>query len=256
MADQEPTTTSQSEAPQGETTAPTEGDKAKPQPSEIDQLKERLAAAEARADAARKDSEGAQAYLQNLLGTLRTAAERPSSSEAEPPRDLRERITEDPEGVLDEHFRTRMGPLYNAYLQNQDLQNRELARERIYRDDNLKDENGVSFWDKYEREIDSFMTGMPAEVKARPGAYERALKFVLAQHLDEVVDSRAAKLARVREARERGAFTEGPTGAAPRGKQPETLSPLEKEVAKGLGMTEQQFLDAKRMDQFGGTGGT
>ena len=212
----------------------------------------------ARLDAvnARRESEGAQAYLQNLLGTMRTAAEAGNRGAAPvDERTLAEKLSENPEGVLDEHFRARMGPIVNAYLQNQDLQNRELAKERMLRDDSLKDAEGVSFWTKYEKEVDQFMAGMPAEIRARPGTYERALKFVMAEHIDEVADAKAARIAKQREARERGAFVEGPTGAAPRTRQPEGLTSLEKEIAKGLGMTEKAFLDAKKVDQFGNTGG-
>src|SRR5215831_5566288 len=176
------------------------------QPEEsVESLRARVANAERERDGARRESEGAQAYLQNLLGTLRTAAERPGGAPVEE-RSLAERLAENPEGVLDEHFKQRMGPIYNAYLENQDLQNRELARERILRDDKLQDADGTSFWNKYEKEINDFMAGMPLEVRARPGAYERALKFVMAEHIEEVSDAKAARIAKQREARERGAF--------------------------------------------------
>ena len=205
---------------------------------------------------AKRESEGAQAYLQMLLGTLQTAAQTRTSADApQDQRTLAERLAENPDVVLDEHFRSRMGPIYQAYLDNQNLQNRELAAERLRRDDKYQDAEGQSYWDKYQREINEFMQGMPPEVKARPGAYERALKFVLADKLDEVSDDKARKMAKKREAMERGAFVEGSSGAATRTKTPDVLTSLEKEIAKGLGMKEEDFLKAKKMDQFGNSGG-
>lgn len=219
------------------------------------ELAAQLAQARQEAAAAQREKEGTQAYLQNLLNTLNVAAASRGNTEgAEQARSLAEKLAENPELALDEHFRSRMGPIYNTYLQNAEMTNRELARERLSRDENLKDADGKSFWDKYEKEVDDFMKSMPPEVKARPGAYERALKFVMADHLDEVTEARAARISKQREARERGAFVEGPGGAAPKSRSPEGLTQLEKEVAKGLGMSEAQFLEAKKVDQFGNTG--
>ena len=207
-----------------------------------------VAALRAERDKYRKDAEGAAAYLQQMLGTLQSAAAQRDSAAAKPADDrpLAERIAEDPEGVLDEHFRSRMGPLYNAYLQNQDGLNRQLDFERIAREP-----ADAEMLTKYEKEVDDFMRDMPLEVRARPGSYARAFKFVLANHLDEVADMRADRKAKEREARERGAFVEGPSGAVPRTRQPEGLSDLEKQVAKGLGIPEDEYRTWKTKSQFG-----
>ena len=62
---------------------------------------------------------------------------------------------------------------------------------------------------------------------------------------------RADRKAKEREARERGAFVEGPSGAVPRTRQPEGLSDLEKQVAKGLGIPEDEYRTWKTKSQFG-----
>ena len=215
----------------------TDGDK---QPNKVT---ERLAALELENKTLRdqnekigKDAAGTQAYVQQLVSSLQTAASRPTPGDGnengDPHERLREEMNEDPIGVLDRHFQSRIAPLANTYADNQAQLNRQLTAERLSRD-----EVNRELWQKYEKEVDEFMSTMPGQVRVQPNAYENAFRFVLSQHLDEVVDLRVSK----RSEAEKRAFVEPATAAV--GAQPKKvdLSDLEKQVARGLGMTDEEY---------------
>lgn len=213
-------------------------------PAELETLRAENTRLLAEHAAARKEAEGAQAYVQQMMGTLREAAANASRANADGEQPtLKDKLDADPEGVLDEHFRTRMGPLYAGYMENQSNMNRQLFADRIARDPEWKED-----WTKYEKEVDEFMKTVPPDVRAQPGAYERAFKFVLAEHLDDVVKARKTRSI---SPQEKAAFVEGPSGAAPRERKVETLTDVEKQVAKGLGISETEYVEWSKKDQYG-----
>src|SRR5438094_9868395 len=216
-----------------------------PEKSAVDKTAERLAALEAenqalraKTDKSEKDAAGAQAYVQQLISALGVAATRtePTRSDgdgADPVEQLRERMNDDPIGVLDQHFQSRIAPLANTYAENQAALNRQLTAERMGRD-----EVNRELWQKYEKEVDEFMSTMPGQVRVQPNAYENEFKFILAQHLDEVIEHRTSKKTEA----EKRAFVEPATAAEGARPKKVDLSDLEKQVARGLGLTDEEYI--------------
>lgn len=192
---------------------------------EIAAMRAENAQLRAATEKAQQDAAAATGYVQQLTQHIQNAAangQRPSAD------DIREKFVENPVGVVDALFQERMAPLYGNYLNNQAQLNRQLAAER------LKGDN----WSKYEKEVDEFMKTIPAEVQAQPGSYEQAFRFVQAKHLDEIIEERATQ----RLAKERNAFVEGGSAAAANGQQTPKLSPEERSVAEGLGLTVEDYV--------------
>src|SRR5213080_2789784 len=222
-----------------------EGDKKPPEKATVDKTAERLAALEAenqalraKTDKSEKDAAGAQAYVQQLISSLGVAATRTEQPRgdgdgADPVEQLRERMNDDPIGVLDQHFQSRIAPLANTYAENQAALNRQLTAERLSRD-----EVNRELWQKYEKEVDDFMSTMPGQVRVQPNAYENAFKFILAQHLDEVIEHRTSKKTEA----EKRAFVEPATAAEGARPKKVDLSDLEKQVARGLGLTDEEYI--------------
>ena len=181
-----------------------------------------------------RDSEGAKAYVQNLIAQVQEAANRgpapPDMSDPNVKESIREKLNEDPVGFMNAHFQERIRPLATFALDNQAALNRQLAAER------LKGEG----WDEYEGEVDEFMGAMPPEVRAKPGSYEAAFRFVLSkpENFEKVIQRRmAAKLQT-----EQNAFVERPSGGVNRAPAKPALTDLEKSIAKGLQITEEEYM--------------
>ena len=82
------------------------------------------------------------------------------------------------------------------------------------------------------------MSTMPGQVRVQPNAYENAFKFILAQHLDEVIEHRTSKKTEA----EKRAFVEPATAAEGARPKKVDLSDLEKQVARGLGLTDEEYI--------------
>jgi hypothetical protein len=182
------------------------------------------------AQGAVKESEASKAYVAQLTATLQGAAERVANRpdpNAPPAPSLQERLSEDPLSVLDEHFRARTAPLVGAAMENNARLNRELF---ITRSDK-------TLWNKYGDEVDKFMGDFPSETRAQAGSYDAALRWVRAQHLDEEIAEREA----ARKESEKRSFVEAATAAAGGRKEKPTLTELQKTIAKGLGISEEDY---------------
>ena len=222
-----------------------EGGGKPPEKPVADKTADRLAALEAenqalrtKTDKSEKDAAGAQAYVQQLIASLGVAASRTEQPRgdgegSDPAESLRERMNDDPIGVLDQHFQSRIAPLANTYAENQAALNRQLTAERMGRDENTRE-----LWGKYEKEVDEFMSTMPGQVRVQPNAYENAFKFILAQHLDEVIEHRTARKTET----EKRAFVEPATAAEGARPKKADLSDIEKQVARGLGLTDDEYV--------------
>jgi len=206
----------------------------------FEELKKENASLRETAAKAVKDAEGAKAYVQTLVQRIEEAANRPNPPPGPAagidPNDpdaraaIRERLESDPIGFMNAHFQERIRPLANFALDNQAALNRQLAADR------LKDED----WADYADEVDEFMQGMPPEVRAKPGSYEAAFRFVLSkpENFEKVV---AKRMNRKLE-QEKGAFVERPSGGANRTPSKPVLSDVEKTIAKGMGISEEDWI--------------
>lgn len=191
------------------------------------------------AQGAARESEASKAYVSQLTATLQEAAvragNRPPADGGPPQMDIRERMAEDPVAVLDEHFRARTAPLVSAVSENHARLNRELFLTRTAQ--NKDSITGKTLWDKYGNEVDKFMGDFPAETRAQAGSYDAALRWVRAQHLDEELVEREA----ARKESEKRSFVEGATAAAGGKKEKPALSDLQKTIAKGLGISDDDY---------------
>jgi hypothetical protein len=137
---------------------------------------------------------------------------------------MRDKFDEDPVSAMNELVTMRIGPVLQEYFGRSAETEREAAKVK----------HGKQF-DKYEREIDDFMKDMPLDVKAKPGSYTAALKYVRSQHLeDEIEDAK-------KEERERASRPEGASSAEPDKERPRNLTREEKEVMKAFDMNDDEW---------------
>jgi hypothetical protein len=235
-------------SPPTETPAPAEVNKEEPQkettPDPVALARAEAAEYKKIAERALKESEDAKSYVANLTANLQQVAERQAARDAggtaETP-DIRQRMEEDPLSVMEEHYAARTRPLVAAVTEGQARISRELAINKL-KQIKLPDEK-TSVWDKYGKEIDEFMEPFGTDAKARPDSYEAAAEWVRAKHLQEEIQmARQADI----EAQKR-MFVEAPSSGGNAGGQvKKVLSDLEKEVARGLEMSEEDYATWKQ----------
>lgn len=185
----------------------------------------------------------AESFVSNLTGRLERVAERhtagPTADEGDVREKLRERIAEDPMSVLDEHYRSRTQPLVQRFLEQQGRTNRELFITKMSNSD-----DGREVLKDYLEEVDDFLKDFDPEHRAAPDAYDAALRWVLAkpQNFQKEVKR---QLNKERE-KEKLHFVEpGAAGERAPKETKRSLSAIEKEVAVGLGLTEEEYLKYK-----------
>lgn len=205
----------------------------------VGDLEARLAASEAEkaefkrvAEGAVREAEASKNYVTHLTSVLQSAAERPTpGASAEDPdamrENVRERLSSDPLAVLNAHYEARTAPLVAAFSKTQANMNRELFVAKT----------DPKMWNKYANEVDKFMEPFPPETKSQPGAYEAALRWVRANHVDDEVAEREAE----RKETEKRSFVEGASAGGGVAKAKPSLSELQKQIAKGLGISEEDY---------------
>lgn len=192
-----------------------------------------------------KRATDAEGFVQNLTGKLEEIAARRGdgpTSHVDPNeiRDrVRERINEDPMSVLDEHYRSRTAPLVERFQEQQGQTNRQLFMARM-----SNSEEGREVLKDYMEEVDGFLKDFGPEHRAAPDAYDAALRWVLSKpdNFQKEVERRVRK----EREKEKTHFTEAGTSGerAPRETKRE-LTALEKEVATGLGLSEEEYIKYK-----------
>lgn len=214
----------------------------------IEQAMERIAALENEnqqvttvAKGAAKEAENAKAYVASLMSTLQNAAENGNGPLADggegDAESIHEKFSRDPLSFMDQHYQARTAPLVAQNQEQVADQNREIfilrsSQEKLW-------EGGPTVWGKYGEEIDKFMGKFPANVRAGKDAYAAAVRWVRSQHLDDEVKER---LAAIRDAEKRP-FLEGASAGGGGGKKVNaTLSDREKEIARKLGVKEEDYL--------------
>lgn len=195
---------------------PEAGDK----PKADNGLEAKVAELEKRLEESESNLGVAKTYIKNLVEQIKANAEAPQE-----PRDIRERFEENPEQVLDELVQRRVNPLVNGYYKN----SAESQREALAKTED---------WQHYGKEVEKFMENMSDEVKAQPGSWENAMKFVKSQHLDEVVDRKMQE----RIAREKQAALETASPAPSVRPKKKGLSAEEKHIAEALDVSEDDYM--------------
>jgi hypothetical protein len=219
------------------TDAPVEEPAKEPATQPVDDvatLKQRLASAEDEADRAKR-------FIVNFVSD-RQAKDTSGPAEdpigAVPPGDFIESFKEDPIGLLDKHFATRMAPIVADNLEARAKDNRTRARERL----------GAEVWETYGEDIDRFMEGMSLHTRANPGSYEEALNFVRAKNIDKEIERGVARRLAEMNQESRSAVEGGGShsGAPARGNgRGPVMTDEERQIAKGFGMTEKEWMKYK-----------
>ena len=207
--------------------------KGSPEADASKELQSKLAERDAKLEALSKENEQIKGYFQQVVGRLQQIAAsddgRGNSEGAEGSKSFADRFGDDPEGALGEFFEKRIGPLVNQYWANSDKTSREIAGQKL----------SQQGWDKYRDEVEKFMQGMPADVRANPENWESAFKYVRSKHVDEEVEERV----RAKLDAEKRASLEASSPPGPKAPEKKVLSDVEKKVAEGLGVSEKDYLE-------------
>lgn len=91
----------------------------------------------------------------------------------------------DPEGFMDVQFQRRMQPLVNNTVNSLRSVNRSNFTQAVAKED----------WEKYSGEVEAIIDNFSPQIQMHPDAYKQAYNIVLANHMDEVVGSKAEKIA-------------------------------------------------------------
>lgn len=199
----------------------------------LESLRARLSSAEDEADRAKR-------FIVNFVAGRADSGQRempPDPIGNIPANDVVEEFKENPIGLLDKHFATRMAPIVADNLEARAKDNRNNAIQRL----------GSETWQEYGDDIDRFMSGLSLHTRANPGSYEEALHFVRAKNIDREVDKRVKmKMAEIEA--EKRASVEGTStrvGGMSGGNGTPRMTEIEKQIAKGFGMSEKQWMKYK-----------
>lgn len=203
--------------------------------AEHEELKSRYNALENVSKGAIQRAERADATLAQMTESLRTAASR-VSERSEPAPDIRDQLAEDPVGVLDRHYAARTGPIVESVQENLARMNRETARIRWANEKIPGTDKSVL--DVYGEKVDEFLGNLPSASKANSDAYDAALKWVRGENFEGEMQMR---LAAIKEQEQR-AFAEGPSSAATGAPVKKTLTDVERTIAKGLGVSDEDYI--------------
>ena len=205
-----------------------------PEAESVEELKARLAESTAEADRAKR-------FIVNFVAGRAEGSERaemPPDPLADVPADaVIEEFKENPLGLLDKHFATRMAPIVADNLEARAKDNRTTAIQRL----------GVDTWNEYGPEIDKFMSGLSLHTRANPGSYEEALNFVRAKNIDKEIDKRVkARMAEIDN--EKRGLVEGSgtrSGGMVGGNGTPRMTETERAIAKGFGMSDKEWMKYK-----------
>jgi len=186
--------------------------------AEIERLNKENQEFKAVAQRSLEEASGARAQVQVILDQIQRAAaqgEIPQKEAENAVKSLRQSFDEDPVKAMNDLVTMRVGPIVQEYFGR----TADTERASAYQVE-------PELFKKYGPEVDEFMKDMPLDVKAKPGSYLAALKYVRSQHFDdEMEDARKAE-------RERISQPEGASRAEPDRDRKQVLSREEKEVMK------------------------
>jgi hypothetical protein len=198
----------------------------------VESLKAKLAATEEEADRAKR-------FIVNFVAGKGEGERRemPPDPLASIPADaVIEEFKENPLGLLDKHFATRMAPIVADNLEARAKDNRTAAIRQL----------GAETWGEYGEEIDRFMGGLSLHTRANPGSYEEALNFVRAKNIDKEIDKRVKSRLAELDAEKKGLVEgSGTRAGSVSGAGAPRMTEAEKQIAKGFGMSEKEWMKYK-----------
>lgn len=160
----------------------------------------------------------AKGYLQSLVEQYKSTAEEPEFSE---------KLNDDPEKAIEDMVAARVAPMVNSMLESSAETARRVAAA----------EHGNN-WTRHEKEINDFMSRMPADVKARPESWAAAYKYVQLNHVDEIVDE---KLKEKLEREQKSSLEVSSPGVSPREPR-KGLNDEERRIAEALEVSEEDYV--------------
>ena len=210
-----------------ETSEEEEGKQPGSEKSRLEKLERENAELRTTSQRSLEEASAARGQVQLILDQIQRAAAQgnPEAREAQGRvQSMRDKFDEDPVGAMNELVTMRIGPVLQEYFGRSAETEREAAKVK----------HGKLF-DKYEKEIDEFMKDMPLDVKAKPGSYTAALKYVRSQHLEEEIEEGK------KEERERASRPEGASAAEPDRARERPLSREEREIMREFDMGEDDW---------------
>lgn len=171
-----------------------------------------------------EEAAAARGQVSVILEQIQRAAAAGDKGAQQQVKTLRDRFDEDPVSAMNDLVTMRVGPIVQEYFGRSADAERDAARTK----------HGKMF-DKYADEVDEFMKDMPLDVKAKPGSYSAALKYVRSQHLEEEVDEAR------RQERERASQPEGASSAEADSRKSRPVSREEREIMKAFDMDEDDW---------------
>jgi hypothetical protein len=240
----DPDQTTNNEAAQGISPGNGDGSAAATPPApdpKVAALEEKYSKLEEFARAAVGRAERSESTMQQMTASLQAAAQRQPQSN-EPPVDIRERMADDPVSVLDAHFADRTGPIVRSVTENIAEMNKSNAMLRFGQQKIPGTEK--TMMDVYGSELEKFAEGMPLESRANPKFYDSALQWIRSNNVDKEVELR---MAGEREKEQRH-FAEGSASAGTNAPVKKSLGDVEKQVAKGLGLSDEDYIKFRDME--------
>jgi hypothetical protein len=180
-----------------------------------------------------EEAAAARGQVQVILDQIQRAANAGDPQAKQAVKTMRDRFDEDPVAAMNDLVTMRLGPVVQEYFGRTADTEREAAQAK----------HGKLFA-RYADEVDDFMRDMPLDVKAKPGSYTAALKYVRSQHLEEEVEEAR------KEERERASRPEGASAAEPDKERRGPLPREAREVMKHFEMDEDEW---HKWDTTGGT---
>lgn len=141
---------------------------------------------------------------------------------------IKKLLEDDPETALDAHFRERIAPIIQQNRQTLSAINRDRFVEKVDKDT----------WKKWGPKVEEFMAPLNEETKSMPGAWEKALNFVLAENIEDVIAERMRAAA---QKTQQQSMLEGSSNGAAASRVERSMSPIEKQIAAEFGMTDDEW---------------
>lgn len=168
--------------------------------------------------------------LRTLKGQIDQLRAQPQATQPQAPEpDLKDLILDDPEKALDRHLNRRVGPVVQEFYEHA----ANMTKMTTFQQITEKGKPKFPHAKRFEKDIETFMERVDPRLRTKSESWESAYNFVVGANYDKLVE----------EARAAGAPPIEGAGGQPgtQGAPKITLSPDEARVARGMGMTPEEY---------------
>ena len=156
----------------------------------------------------------------------------PAAAPPTPPPDIKDLIFDNPEQALDIYFEKRVGPVVRDFYETSANVTKQLVQQQ--RSD--KGELTMPYFQRFERQIDEFVSKVHPTLRNRPETYQTAYNFVVGQNVNAIVQEKMASQTPPVE----------PAGGGPAAEVAKfKLTEEEAAVAVAMGMTPEEYAQNK-----------